>query len=50
VFNANKPGVPLRSPEGYPPLSRAARWAVLFAAFAGLLFDGIELGDKNLED
>jgi MFS transporter, SHS family, sialic acid transporter len=27
-----------------PPLSRGARWAVLAAAFAGLLFDGIELG------
>jgi len=26
------------------PLSRAARWAVLAAAFAGLLFDGFELG------
>lgn len=26
------------------PLSAAARWAVLAAAFAGLLFDGIELG------
>lgn len=27
-----------------PGLSRRARWAVLLAAFAGLLFDGIELG------
>jgi len=27
-----------------PPMSRAARWAVLAAAFAGLLFDGFELG------
>ncbi|MBM4090098.1 MAG: hypothetical protein FJ276_11865, partial [Planctomycetes bacterium] len=26
------------------PLSRAARWAVLVAAFAGLLFNGIQLG------
>jgi len=26
------------------PLSRSARWAVLAAAFAGLLFDGFELG------
>ena len=26
------------------PLSRAARWAVLAAAFAGLLFDGREFG------
>jgi MFS family permease len=26
------------------PLTRAARWAVLIAAFTGLLFDGIELG------
>jgi len=30
---------------GTPPsLGRAARWAVLAAAFAGLLFDGFELG------
>jgi MFS transporter, SHS family, sialic acid transporter len=27
-----------------PELSRRARWAVLAAAFAGLVFDGIELG------
>jgi MFS family permease len=26
------------------PLSRAARWAVLWAAVGGLLFDGVELG------
>jgi MFS family permease len=26
------------------PLSRAARYAVLFAAFGGLVFDGVELG------
>jgi MFS family permease len=26
------------------PLSQAARWAVLLAAFSGLVFDGIELG------
>ncbi len=30
--------------KSVPPLSRAARWAVLAAAFTGLLFDGIELG------
>ena len=28
----------------FPPLGRTARWAVLAASFAGLVFDGIELG------
>ncbi|MDZ4656105.1 MAG: MFS transporter [Bythopirellula sp.] len=31
-------------PESTPELSRRARFAVLAAAFAGLVFDGIELG------
>ena len=44
MSNTNKAAIPLGHPAGYPPLSRAARWAVLAAAFGGLLFDGIELG------
>lgn len=44
MFNPSKSDIPLRPPACYPPLSRAARWAVLMAAFAGLLFNGIQLG------
>ena len=44
MSNTNTSDIPLSSPAGNAPLSRAARWAVLVAAFAGLLFDGIELG------
>lgn len=36
--------VPAPGPTAYLPLGRAARWAVLLAAFTGLIFDGIELG------
>ncbi len=34
----------MSSPQPTTELSRRARWAVLAAAFAGLVFDGIELG------
>lgn len=44
VSNSARSPLSIGSSPGDPPLSRAARWAVLIAAFAGLLFDGIELG------
>jgi MFS family permease len=44
VSNRNKFPISIGSSTAPAPLSRAARWAVLIAAFTGLLFDGIELG------
>jgi MFS transporter, SHS family, sialic acid transporter len=36
--------LPASPPPAIAPLSRRARYAVLFAAIGGLLFDGVELG------
>ena len=43
--------MPSAAPDSLPrPLQPLARWAVLCAAFAGLLFDGFELGfDRGVE-
>lgn len=44
MVNPSPSDIPSRTPVRCPPLTRAARWNVLGAAFAGLLFDGFELG------